>query len=88
VEHVVFPSLVLDSCGHYDRIAVGGMSFTLTMLRGVYHVYLPYLFSQALTFKNINGESIPDSLELSLIVDCLQMLGIWLVILEISVSHY
>jgi hypothetical protein len=63
VEHIVFPGTVLDPCGYHDGITVGGMALSLSQ----FHIDSAYLFAQALSFKNINGESIFGTPELTLI---------------------
>lgn len=64
VEHIVLPGIVLDPCGYPDGIAISGISsLSLTI---PHRLSVP--LSQALSFKNINGESIPGAPELTLIV--------------------
>jgi hypothetical protein len=64
MEHVVFPSPILDSCCSYDGVTVRGMFFLFAMLRDVNSLCF---VAQAMGFKNINGESIQSVLEMLLI---------------------
>ena len=64
MEHIVLPGIVLDPCSYPDGIAISGMS----LYRSQFCIDSAYLFAQALSFKNINGESIPGAPELTLIV--------------------
>ena len=89
MEHVVFPRTILDSCGDYDGVTVRGMSFfvpndvecpwcQLTVLRrpGIgFHKHQRQVYSE-----HARGVVNPVLLSYP------QILGIWLVILDFSVS--
>jgi hypothetical protein len=62
MEHVIFPSPVLDSCSNIYGVTISGMSL-LAMPRNVFHL-THYASSQTLGFKNINGESIKSVFEM------------------------
>jgi hypothetical protein len=64
MEHIVFPSPVLDSRRSYDGVTVPGMLFLFAMLRDVNSLCF---VAQLMGFKNINGESIQSVLEMLLI---------------------
>jgi hypothetical protein len=77
MEHVIFPRAVLGSRGSFHGVTIGGMSFLFAMLRNVHRVNSLCFVTQALGFKNINGESIQSVLEMLLIGFCIPSTDAW-----------
>jgi hypothetical protein len=53
MEHVIFPSTVLDSCSNIYGVTISGMSFVAAEYPSFHSLRF---ITQALGFKNINGE--------------------------------
>ena len=64
MEHVIFPSPVLDSCSNIYGVTISGMSFC-SQCRGMIFISFTGFITQALGFKDINGESIQRVLGMS-----------------------
>lgn len=60
MEHVISASPILDSCSNIYRVTISGMSFSESPSS-----YSLCSITQALGFKDINGESIPSVFETS-----------------------